>query len=132
MAYLTTKQNFIVINDYKLVKTRTFQGVPGEGPFSAWSVICASGKETKVIAARDSSLFLVDVDQCSEVTPEFTSIADSSNVSPTITYISVSLNGEHVALFTDTGILWLGASDFESKYSEIPTSINIRPKQIVW
>lgn len=131
MVYLTTKQNFIVINDYKVVKTRTFQSVPGEGPFSSWSVISARGKDTKVVAARDSNVFLVDMDECNVVTPDFSSIADSLG-SPTVTYISVSLNGEHVALFTDTGILWLGSSDFESKYCEIPTSISLRPKQIVW
>jgi len=114
------------------VKTRIFQGVPGEGLFSAWSVISKRGKETRILAARDSNLFLVDGDQCMEVTPQFSSVADNSERPPSITFISVSLNGEHVALFTDTGILWLGSSDFETRYCEIPTSIDIRPKQLVW
>ena len=130
VAYLTTQGNFIVMNNYKQIKTRRYPRVPGEGYFSAWSVICAN-RQTQIIAARDTSLYLIDLNRCTLVTPEFSSSSIGYNPVSVIS-ISVSLNGEHVALYTESGILWLGSADFSTKYCEIPTSINIRPKQIAW
>lgn len=43
-----------------------------------------------------------------------------------------SQNGRHVTLFTDSGFLWIGSSDFKNKYCEIDTGYIKQPKELVW
>ncbi|CAG7823469.1 unnamed protein product, partial [Allacma fusca] len=84
------------------------------------------------MAARGNAVFIVDATSCTQVYPEFTSPAGSN---ASIVSISVSLNGQHVALFTESGVLWMGSSDLilkRSKYCEHVSGMRSRPKQIVW
>ena len=46
--------------------------------------------------------------------------------------MAVSFNARHVALFTDSGYLWLGSSNLRTKYCETDTNIIHKPKQLVW
>lgn len=46
--------------------------------------------------------------------------------------MAVSFNARHLALFTDSGILWLGSTDLRTKYCEIDTGTIYRPKQLLW
>lgn len=51
---------------------------------------------------------------------------------PLVIYISISLNGENIAAYTDNGLLWIGSSDFTKKYCEYNIGNTNRPKQIAW
>lgn len=44
----------------------------------------------------------------------------------------VSMDNKHLALLTDTGVLWMGSSDMDKKYCEVNTHCQSRAKQIVW
>lgn len=49
-----------------------------------------------------------------------------------IILMSVSYNHRFLALYTNTGILWMGTSDMKTKYCEFKTNQTDRPKQIEW
>lgn len=129
MAYLTTKGNFVVMNNYKHARVKKYAQVQGQdGNISAWAVI-SSKTQTQIAAARGGCIYLVDGSECNQVFPEFSSVAGTNS---SITSISVSLNGLHVALLTDSGVLWLGSADFQTKYCEQTAGLRTRPKQMVW
>lgn len=46
--------------------------------------------------------------------------------------IAVSANSKHIALYTDTGMLYLGSSDFKEKYHEYNTNIKDVLTDIAW
>lgn len=46
--------------------------------------------------------------------------------------MTVSFNARHLALFTDSGYLWLGSTDLRTKYCEVETDTILRPKQLTW
>ncbi|KAH8311776.1 hypothetical protein KR044_008047, partial [Drosophila immigrans] len=46
--------------------------------------------------------------------------------------ISVSYNHQHLALYTNTGLLWLGSVDMRQKYCEFDTGRKDMPLQIEW
>ncbi|XP_034487688.1 vacuolar protein sorting-associated protein 16 homolog [Drosophila innubila] len=46
--------------------------------------------------------------------------------------ISVSYNHQHLALYTNTGLLWLGSVDMREKYCEFDTGRKDMPLQIEW
>lgn len=46
--------------------------------------------------------------------------------------ISVSYNHQHLALYTNTGLLWLGSVDMRNKYCEFDTGRKDMPLQIEW
>ncbi|EDW82995.1 uncharacterized protein Dwil_GK22550 [Drosophila willistoni] len=46
--------------------------------------------------------------------------------------ISVSYNHQHLALYTNTGLLWLGSVDMRQKYCEFDTGRKDLPLQIEW
>ena len=46
--------------------------------------------------------------------------------------MAVSFNNKYLALFTDTGLLWIGSSDLQKVYCEFDTKCPTRPQQLVW
>ncbi|XP_017088606.2 vacuolar protein sorting-associated protein 16 homolog [Drosophila bipectinata] len=46
--------------------------------------------------------------------------------------ISVSYNHQHLALYTNTGLLWMGSVDMRQKYCEFDTGRKDMPLQIEW
>ncbi|XP_062127143.1 vacuolar protein sorting-associated protein 16 homolog [Drosophila sulfurigaster albostrigata] len=46
--------------------------------------------------------------------------------------ISASYNHQHLALYTNTGLLWLGSVDMQQKYCEFDTGRKDKPLQIEW
>lgn len=49
-----------------------------------------------------------------------------------IVNMSVSYNQQHLALYTNTGLLWLGSIDMNNKYCELNTGRKDMPLQIEW
>lgn len=50
----------------------------------------------------------------------------------TIRLISVSFNNRHIAMCSNTGVLWMGSSCLRTKYCEFNTGRTEMPKQIEW
>ncbi|CAH3134250.1 unnamed protein product [Porites lobata] len=46
--------------------------------------------------------------------------------------MAISYNYEYLAMFTDTGLLWIGSADLQKVYCEFNTSYPSRPKQLTW
>ncbi|CAH3134241.1 unnamed protein product [Porites lobata] len=46
--------------------------------------------------------------------------------------MAISYNYEYLAMFTDTGLLWIGSADLRKIYCEFNTSCPSRPKQLTW
>ncbi|KAM7431231.1 Vacuolar protein sorting-associated protein 16 [Porites harrisoni] len=46
--------------------------------------------------------------------------------------MAISYNYEYLAMFTDTGLLWIGSADLQKVYCEFNTSCPSRPKQLTW
>lgn len=95
---------------------------------SSWAVVAAN-RQTFIVAARETSVYRIDASQAEQVYPEFVSVAGMN--SP-ISFMAVSLNGLHIALLTESGILYMGKSDFSTKYCEHTLGLRTRPKQMVW
>ena len=77
-------------------------------PPSCWAAIAMNGNMCALVA-RDSQLHLIDqLGQCIDLTIQ---ISDPDVVS--YTEVAVSINNKYVALFTATGILWIGSADLQ-------------------
>ncbi|KAK3749899.1 hypothetical protein QZH41_005815 [Actinostola sp. cb2023] len=46
--------------------------------------------------------------------------------------MALSCNGSYLAMFTDTGLVWIGSSDVQKVYCEVKTQCLSRPKQLSW
>jgi len=119
------------MNNYKHGKVSFLSHSIGENgiPITAWSVISTKKQPTAIIAAKETSVYLISASQWQEVFPSFSSVAGTKS---SITSISVSLDGCNVALLTESGMLWLGSADFSIKYCEFVSGLVAKPKQIVW
>lgn len=94
---------------------------------SSWTIMVEDRKTTCWIA-REQELFKVKQDDniCTAVGISFEFEYKS------IRCMSVSFNNRHIAMCTNTGILWMGSSDLRKKYCEFNTGRTEMPKQIEW
>lgn len=49
-----------------------------------------------------------------------------------IIMISISYNHKHLAVYTNTGYIWMGSADMKTKYCEFNTGRNEKPRQMEW
>ncbi|KAM6945481.1 vacuolar protein sorting-associated protein 16 homolog [Aplochiton taeniatus] len=112
------------IDDLKL---RRLPEVPGlQGVPSCWAVL-TKDRQTKVLLANGPDLFILDNTSCVAVCPPGLSPQVSS-----IVHMAVSFSYKYLALFTDTGHLWMGPSNLREKLCEVETKVRTPPKQMVW
>ena len=127
IAVLTSAYRIFVVNNIDDPRIRRLAEVQGiDAPPSCWSVVSTSS-HTRVLLAKEADLYLLDSGGlCEKQTPAVTSSVES--------YIemSVSFNNKYLALFTSSGILWIGSSDLQQAYCEFDTKCHSRPTQLVW
>ncbi|XP_044761312.1 vacuolar protein sorting-associated protein 16 homolog [Coccinella septempunctata] len=128
VAVLTSNDKVFLVNNILDPKCRQLSELPkGLKPY-CWVVI-AEEPQTEILMACGKELYRLKQDE------HHTSVMlepDISNEYTTILKMSVSFNARHIALFTDSGHLWLGSSNFRSKYCEIDTEVIYTPKQLIW
>nr|CAB3267627.1 vacuolar protein sorting-associated protein 16 homolog [Phallusia mammillata] len=120
---------FLLVNNVDDPKVRILADVPGlkTTPPSSWCVLPGS-RTSKVLAANDNDVYLLDQGgHCSQQIPTGLTANPSSYIS-----MAVSVDGKHVALYMNTGTIWIGSSDFQEKYCEFNTNDGRRPKQLLW
>ncbi|KAK6631655.1 hypothetical protein RUM44_006184 [Polyplax serrata] len=126
IAVLTSKYRVFLVNSVKDPKVKQFPQIPNSSePLNGWEII--SERETSVIISKGKDLFLLK----QSVNP----IRKEPNFSENyrgIIDMCVSLDNKHLALLSDSMMLWLGSTDLEKKYCEVNTNCTSRPKQIVW
>lgn len=150
VAIMTTHFRIFIANNYQDPKVRLLPEIPSESKHcehyflnnteikkicfvesisepSSWNVVIEDRKTTCLIT-RDQDVFKVKQDE---------NICTAMGISldfdyKTIRQISVSFNNRHVAMCTNTGVLWMGSSDLRTKYCDFKTGRTEIPKQMEW
>ncbi|XP_046967417.1 vacuolar protein sorting-associated protein 16 homolog [Vanessa cardui] len=132
LAVMTTTNRMFLVSNVSEPKVRPVPDVPrANEPITCWCVLSSGLRSSAVIGflvCRDKEVYRCQLGESRPLLmrPEI------SNAYTQILTIVPSQNGRHVALFTDSGILWIGSSEFKSKYCEIDTGYIKQPKELVW
>lgn len=128
VAVLTSSYRFFLVNSVKEPKVRRLPEVPSlTVPPSSWTII-SEDRQIRILVAKDRELFVLKQSEqhALPVVPDFMEPISA------IIEMSVSQNNRHVALFADSGRLWIGSADLRKRYCEFDTKCPSRPKQLVW
>ncbi|XP_019620380.1 PREDICTED: vacuolar protein sorting-associated protein 16 homolog isoform X4 [Branchiostoma belcheri] len=127
LAVMTSSYRIFMVNNVDEPRIRRMADVPGlDAPPSSWVVI-SQDRQSRVLLARENDLYLLDHGgQYSR------QLAPVSQQVEAYTEMAVSFNNKYLALFTNTGLLWIGSSDLERAYCEFDTKCPQRPKQLAW
>lgn len=127
VAILTGALRFTLATNIDDIKLRRLPEVPGlqEAPV-CWAVL-TQDRQSKVLVANGSHLFILDNTACTPVTPSGLSPQASS-----VVHMCVSFSYKYLALLTDSGHVWMGTSNLKEKLSEVDTKIKTPPKQMAW
>ncbi|XP_056606714.1 vacuolar protein sorting-associated protein 16 homolog [Triplophysa dalaica] len=127
VAILTGALRFTLATNIDDIKLKRLPEVPGlEGAPTCWAVL-TQDRQSKVLVANGSHLFILDNTSCTSVTPPGLSPQASS-----ILHMCVSFSYKYLALLTDSGHVWMGTSNLKEKISEVDTNIRTPPKQMAW
>ncbi|XP_068623324.1 vacuolar protein sorting-associated protein 16 homolog [Battus philenor] len=132
LAVITSTNRMFLVSNVSDPKIRSVPDLPrANEPISSWCVFSSGQRSSSVIGflvCRDKEIYKCQLGESRAVLmrPEI------QNTYTQIVSIVPSQNGRHVALFTDSGFLWIGSSNFKSKYCEIDTGYIKQPKELVW
>lgn len=124
LAVITTTNRMFLLSNVSEPKVRSVPDLPrANEAISCWCVI-SSG----FLVCRDKEIYKCQLGESRAV------LMPPDIKSPYTQILSIvsSQNGMHVALFTDSGMLWIGSSDFKTAYSEIDTGFIKQPKELMW
>uniref|UniRef100_A0A672PHV0 Vacuolar protein sorting-associated protein 16 homolog n=1 Tax=Sinocyclocheilus grahami TaxID=75366 RepID=A0A672PHV0_SINGR len=109
VAILTGALRFTLATNIDDIKLRRLPEVPDlQGAPSCWAVL-TQDRQSKVLVANGSHLFVLDNTACTPVTPPGLSPQASS-----IVHMCVSFSYKYLALLTDSGLVWMGT--FKDKF----------------
>ncbi|XP_032222411.2 vacuolar protein sorting-associated protein 16 homolog isoform X2 [Nematostella vectensis] len=126
LAILTGSYHFIVTTNIDNVRCKQFADPPGlNAPPSSWLVL-PQDRRADLLVAIDNQLFLINKLDVQQMSVTFSEPVNS------ITEMALSFNGAYLALFTDSGLLWIGSADLQKVYCEFNAQCTSRPKQLSW
>ncbi|XP_062991766.1 vacuolar protein sorting-associated protein 16 homolog [Elgaria multicarinata webbii] len=127
VAILSGAHRFTMTMNIVDLKLRRMPEVPGlQKPPSCWSVLCQD-RVTVILLAVGQDLYLLDNTTCSQVT-----LPGLNPHAGAYLRMAVSFNYHYLALFTDTGYIWMGMSHLKEKLGEFTCEFRTPPKQMVW
>uniref|UniRef100_U3K2U4 Vacuolar protein sorting-associated protein 16 homolog n=1 Tax=Ficedula albicollis TaxID=59894 RepID=U3K2U4_FICAL len=127
VAILTGALRFSLATNIDDLKLRRLPEVPGlQKPPACWAVL-SQDRVTVVLLAVGQELFLLDNTSCSVVSPP----GLSPSAGPFL-HMAVSFTHRHLALFSDSGTVWMGTASLKEKFCEFNTGIRSPPRQMVW
>uniref|UniRef100_A0A4W2G1A2 Vacuolar protein sorting-associated protein 16 homolog n=1 Tax=Bos indicus x Bos taurus TaxID=30522 RepID=A0A4W2G1A2_BOBOX len=127
VAILTGAHRFTLSANVGDLKLRRMPEVPGlQSAPSCWTTVCQD-RVAHILLAVGPDLYLLDHAACSAVTPPGLAPGVSSFLQ-----MAVSFTYRHLALFTDTGYIWMGTASLKEKLCEFNCNIRAPPKQMVW
>ncbi|XP_006874900.1 PREDICTED: vacuolar protein sorting-associated protein 16 homolog isoform X2 [Chrysochloris asiatica] len=127
VAILTGAHRFTLSANVGDLKLRRMPEVPGlQNVPSCWTILCQE-RAAHILLAVGPDLYLLDHAACSAVTPPGLAPGVSSFLQ-----MAVSFTYRHLALFTDTGHIWMGTASLKEKLCEFNCNIRAPPKQMVW
>ncbi|KAE8628373.1 hypothetical protein XENTR_v10007488 [Xenopus tropicalis] len=127
IAILTGALKFTVASNIDDVKLRRLPEIPAlRGPPTCWTVLF-NDRVPLVLAAVGPDLYLLDNTSCTAVTlPGMSPLAGSA------LQMAVSFNYKYLAVFTDTGYIWMGTASLTDKLCEFSSDLRQAPKQMAW
>ncbi|XP_011907674.1 PREDICTED: vacuolar protein sorting-associated protein 16 homolog isoform X2 [Cercocebus atys] len=126
VAILTGAHRFTLSANVGDLKLRRMPEVPGlQSAPSCWTALCQD-RVAHILLAVGPDLYLLDHAACSAVTPPGLAPGVSSFLQ-----MAVSFTYRHLALFTDTGYIWMGTASLKEKLCEFNCNIRAPPKQMV-
>ncbi|XP_066543432.1 vacuolar protein sorting-associated protein 16 homolog [Amia ocellicauda] len=127
VAIVTGASRFTLATNIDDLKLRRLPEVPGlQGAPLCWAVL-TQDRQTKVLLATGRELYILDNTACTALTPPGLEPQSCSFVQ-----MAVSFSYKHLALFTDTGLVWMGTASLKEKLGEVDTKVRPAPKQMVW
>lgn len=129
VAVITTSNRMFLINNVLERKLRPAPDIPRpNAPISCWCVLSTMNSVVSFLLCRDKEIFKCDIGETKAIMmkPEIRSAYTQ------ILCIVPSQNGRHIALFTDSGVIWMGSADFRKTYCEIDTGYLKIPKEFMW
>ncbi|XP_045485146.1 vacuolar protein sorting-associated protein 16 homolog [Pieris rapae] len=133
LAIITTTNRMFLVSNVSDPKVRSLPDLPRPNlTISCWCVLSSgqhSSSQISILICRDKEVFKC---QLGETRAILNMKAEFRNPYTQVLSIVPSQNGRHVALFTDSGFLWIGSADFKNKYCEIDTGFIKQPKELVW
>lgn len=127
VAILTGAYRFTLSANVGDLKLRRMPEVPGlQSAPSCWTTLCHD-RVPHILLAVGPDLYLLDHATCSAVTPAGLAPGVSSFLQ-----MAVSFTYRYLALFTDTGYIWMGTASLKEKLCEFNCNIRAPPKQMVW
>ncbi|KAH0946208.1 hypothetical protein HN011_010546 [Eciton burchellii] len=128
IAVLTSTNRIFLVNNVSEPKVRPITDMPRYGgPIDCWCMLHCD-RETQVILSNREGIFVIH--QSHQNTFPFNTLFN--NKINNVVAIVVSGNNRHIALYADTGHLYIGSIDFKEKYCECYTNVKEPLVDIAW
>ncbi|EZA48287.1 Vacuolar protein sorting-associated protein 16-like protein [Ooceraea biroi] len=127
IAVLTSTNRIFLVNNVSEPKVRPVTDVPRYGSIDCWCMVHCD-RETQVILSNREGVFVIH--QSHQNTFPLNTLFN--NKINNVVAIAVSGNNRHIALYADTGHLYIGSIDFREKYCECYTNIKEPLANIAW
>ncbi|KAM4698131.1 vacuolar protein sorting-associated protein 16 homolog [Rhinophrynus dorsalis] len=127
IAILTSAFVFNITSNIEELKLRKMPELPGlKRPPSCWTVLYQD-RVTSVLVAVDKDLFILTDTSYTVVT-----LPGMSPLAGAYLQIAVSFHYKYLALFTDSGYIWMGTSSLKEKLCDFTSEMCQKPKQMAW
>ncbi|KAL3836276.1 hypothetical protein ACJMK2_021714 [Sinanodonta woodiana] len=127
VAVLTSSFRIFMMNSIDDPRVQRLAEVPGlQSAPTSWTILTMD-RQSQALVAKDSELYLIDrggqyQKQMIDISTPVEGFID----------MAVSFNNKCIALFTESGVIWIGSADLKKKYCEFNTKCHQKPQQLVW
>ncbi|KAK3602689.1 hypothetical protein CHS0354_017895 [Potamilus streckersoni] len=127
IAVLTSSYRIFMMNSIDDPRVQRLAEVPGlQSAPTSWTILTMD-RQSQVLVAKDSELYLID--RGGQYQKQ---MIDISTPVEGFIEMAVSFNNKCIALFTESGVIWIGSADLKKKYCEFNTKCHQKPQQLVW
>lgn len=121
---LLGNNTLVAVNRYDEPRPQLLaQAPPGE--VISWTVIPpehTTSRSVEALLAIGQTVYVVDAEECE----------DRGLEAGPFRHVSISPNGEFIALYTDEGKVWVISSDFQTRLSEYESKVKTPPRDLQW
>ncbi|CAK7216508.1 Vacuolar protein sorting-associated protein 16 [Sporothrix eucalyptigena] len=124
LVALLSNNTLITVSSYDEPRPKVLASCP-EGKVHSWTLIPPNhtlSRSVEALLSIHNTIYVVDASECED---RFLDVGPFAHV-------SVSPNGKFVGLYTETGVLHVVTSDFQTRLSEHRSKSKIPPKYLQW
>lgn len=128
IAVVTEFGKYYVLQDLEQQIVRQYHEVPkSENVSQCWTLLPSKAGEVQILFAKETDLYLISQFRCEQLF-----VPRSTNCN--ILGISLTRNYKNIALYLETGVLWLGSFDPPqvTRINEFLTKSGEKPDSMVW